>query len=55
MKLLFEDAYNQYLKYIENRLKLQSKESIKYKFKDIILPFGAGDGILNLYYIFKST
>lgn len=39
MKLLFEDAYNQYLKYIENRLKLQSKESIKYKFKDIILPY----------------
>ena len=39
MKLLFEDAYNQYLIYIENRLKIQSKESIKYKFKDIILPY----------------
>ena len=39
MKLLFSEAYDQYLIYIENRLKIQSKESIRYKFKDIILPY----------------
>lgn len=38
-KLLFKDAYNQYIIYVENRLKIQSKESIKYKFNNIILPY----------------
>lgn len=39
MSLSFEDAYNQYLIYIENRRKEQSKKTLKERFKNRILPF----------------
>lgn len=39
MHITFEQAYNQYLKYIENRLKEQSIRSLKDKFKNHILPY----------------
>lgn len=39
MNLNFLEAYNQYLVYIENRLKIQSKEDLKVKFENKIIPF----------------
>jgi len=39
MYLKFEDAYKQYLIYIENRQKIQSKENLKEKFENKILPY----------------
>ena len=39
MYLKFEEVYNQYLIYIENRLKKQTVEDIKEKFQSKILPY----------------
>lgn len=39
MYLKFEEAYNQYLIYIENRQKEQSKKTLKERFKNRILPY----------------
>ena len=39
MYLKFEDAYNRYLSYIENRQKIQSKKTLKERFENRILPF----------------
>lgn len=39
MQIKFEEAYNQYLKYIDITQKEQSKSSIKDKFKNHILPY----------------
>ena len=39
MILKFEDAYYQYLIYIENRQKIQSKKTLKERFENRILPF----------------
>jgi len=39
MYLKFSNAYNQYLIYIENRLKKQSKRDLKEKFENKILPY----------------
>lgn len=39
MYLKFEDAYFQYLEYIENRMKIQSIKDLKEKFENKIIPF----------------
>lgn len=39
MNLKFEEAYNQYLIYIENRQKIQSIKDLKEKFQNKILPY----------------
>lgn len=39
MNLNFVDAYDQYLLYIENRQKEQSKKTLKERFKNRILPY----------------
>jgi len=39
MYLKFEDAYFQYLEYIENRMKIQSKRTLKERFNNNVLPF----------------
>lgn len=39
MKLKFKDAYIQYLDYIEYKQKIQSKETLKERFKNRILPY----------------
>lgn len=46
----FKFAYNEYLKYIENRQKIQSKNSIIDRFKNTILPFF---GNMNIHEISK--
>lgn len=39
MQITFEEAYNQYLKYVDIKQKNQSKNSLKEKFKNHILPY----------------
>ena len=39
MQITFVDAYNQYLKYVDIKQKEQSKNTLKEKFKNHILPF----------------
>ena len=48
MYLKFEDAYNQYLIYIENRLKKQTVEDIKEKFQSKILPYFKNKNIYDI-------
>lgn len=47
----FIDAYNGYLNYIENRQKIQSKNSFKQRFEYIVLPYF---GNMNIYEIEKT-
>ena len=48
MILKFEDAYYQYLIYIENRLKKQTVEDIKEKFQSKILPYFKNKNIYDI-------
>lgn len=48
MQLIFEDAYIQYLEYIDIKQKNQSKRSVKDVFKNHILPFWGKFDIYNL-------